>query len=206
MKNGKCYLMGMRFENVDVIKVMEKIVERHTLHYKSDFELDRETIARAAGKEHLSDRTYLWLCRINGTWLFRECDVLLQGTSEHDAYCYYAGGNPNDVLSFAIEVKGTEDGVVKGDIIPLDYGLHSYFVMESAKPAACILMRFENGVRTRPLGRGLVPVGPDEEYGNFQSFSYVPKSKYDYHALLHAQRMIRHRTDPGDAAAYVARV
>ena len=39
-----------KFSNVDILSLMGAVVQKHTKHYQSDFEIDREILHRAADR------------------------------------------------------------------------------------------------------------------------------------------------------------
>lgn len=52
--------MGVKFEDMDILDALGKIMELHTKHYKDDFDLDKELLAKLAVSEHTEDRRVLW--------------------------------------------------------------------------------------------------------------------------------------------------
>ena len=61
-----------KFSNVDILSFMGNVVQKHTKHYQSDFEIDREMLTEAADRQEQQDKTFIWLCRTAGTWLLLE--------------------------------------------------------------------------------------------------------------------------------------
>ena len=64
-----------KFEGVDIISALRKIVNNNNLHYKTDFEYDADTLKNAAA----GDR-FLWLSRYSGTELCNEHDTHIRNT------------------------------------------------------------------------------------------------------------------------------
>jgi len=44
--------MGVKFEDMDILDALGKIMELHTKHYKDDFDLDKELLAKLAVSDH----------------------------------------------------------------------------------------------------------------------------------------------------------
>ena len=63
---------NVKFECVDIIDIMGRVLDVHTEHYRSDFDIDKKILWSASAKEERQDRTYVWMCRKSGTWLLRE--------------------------------------------------------------------------------------------------------------------------------------
>ncbi|MCI9620880.1 MAG: hypothetical protein HFG85_13165, partial [Dorea sp.] len=80
----------VKFSNVDILEFMERVVEKHTQFYKSDFQIDKETLRRVADRQEQQEKTFIWLCRTHGTWCLLERNVFLKDTSEYITFNYYA--------------------------------------------------------------------------------------------------------------------
>ena len=70
-----------KFEDVDVFASLDAIMKQNTGFYQSDFDIDREIIAKTAASASKEDKTLLWFCRPSGTHCFRERDVFLKDTA-----------------------------------------------------------------------------------------------------------------------------
>ena len=46
-----------KFENVDVIAALDEIMRENTAFYRTDFEIDKEIIGRAAASDKAEDKT-----------------------------------------------------------------------------------------------------------------------------------------------------
>ena len=73
-----------KFEDVDVIASLEAIMKQNTAFYQNDFDLDRNILQKAAASPTAEDRRLLWFSRPSGTSCFRERDVFLKGTRQHE--------------------------------------------------------------------------------------------------------------------------
>ena len=78
-----------RFENLDVVAALDQLMRQNTAFYRTDFEIDKEIIGRAAASDKAEDKTLLWMSRPSGTYCFRESDVYLQGTRQHNTWKFY---------------------------------------------------------------------------------------------------------------------
>ena len=56
-----------KFEDVDVFASLNAIMKQNTGFFQSDFDIDREIIAKAAASASKEDKTLLWFCRPSGT-------------------------------------------------------------------------------------------------------------------------------------------
>ena len=113
-----------RFENVDVLAALEQLMRQNTAFYRNDFEIDKEIIGRAAASDKAEDRTLLWMSRPSGTHCFRESDVYLQGTPQHNTWKFYGEQTRDRVLAYAVELTGKVRGVIRGNLYELDYPQH----------------------------------------------------------------------------------
>ena len=72
----------VRFEDVDLLGALSRIVDLHTQHYKEDFDLDKELISKLAVSDRSEDKQLLWMSRPCGTYTLREREVYLDGSHE----------------------------------------------------------------------------------------------------------------------------
>lgn len=79
----------VKFENVDVLAYLEKIMQQNTGYFQSDFEIDKKIIAKAAAQPAAEDRTLLWMSRPSGTHCFRERDVFVKDTAAHNTWRFH---------------------------------------------------------------------------------------------------------------------
>ena len=52
-------MAGVRFEDVDLLGALSRIVDLHTQHYKEDFDLDKELISKLAVSDRSEDKQLL---------------------------------------------------------------------------------------------------------------------------------------------------
>ena len=120
-----------KFENCDIFSVLGTIVAHNTKHYQTDFDIDKDILTEAAEENSVSDRRYLWMSRPCGTHCLKEKDVFLRDTSEYNTWTAYETG-ADEIVAYAIQVNGYEDGVLKGNLYELDYASHCAMVKDKA--------------------------------------------------------------------------
>ena len=113
-----------KFENVDVFSALSAIMKQNTGFYQSDFEIGKKIILRAAASHNDADKTLLWLSRPSGTHCFRERDVFLKGTAPNNTWHFHKEQTRDRILAYAVELTGTENGKIKGNLYELDYAQH----------------------------------------------------------------------------------
>ncbi len=121
-----------KFEDVDVIASLEAIMKQNTAFYQNDFDLDRNILQKAAASPTAEDRRLLWFSRPSGTSCFRERDVFLKGTRQHNTWRFYGEQTRDKVLAYAVELTGIVNGKIKGNLYELDYPQHFRHVKEQA--------------------------------------------------------------------------
>ena len=95
-----------KFENVDIFASLDAIMRQNTGFFQSDFDIDKEIIAKAAASPNREDKTLLWFCRPSGTHCFKERDVFLKDTAAHNTWCFYKEQTCDRVLAYAVELTG----------------------------------------------------------------------------------------------------
>ena len=100
-----------KFEDVDVFASLDAIMKQNTGFYQSDFDIDREIIAKTAASASKEDKTLLWFCRPSGTHCFRERDVFLKDTAPHNTWRFLHGADkrPYSCLCNRADGKGARE-------------------------------------------------------------------------------------------------
>lgn len=191
-----------RFENVDVLAALEQLMRQNTAFYRSDFEIDKEIIGRAAASDKAEDRTLLWMSRPSGTHCFRESDVYLQGTRQHNTWKFYGEQTRDRVLAYAVELTGKVRGVIRGNLYELDYPQHFRHVAAEAVQADNIILHYEKGDREQPAGL-YFDGRPDPKLGAFLRYEAKPNEPEHLRELLRQEQKGRAQLAPGDFKAHV---
>ena len=89
-----------KFENVDILKSLKAVMQTHTEHFQSDFQIDVKILKQAAKSPNPEDKKYLWICRPAGTWCLRERDTFIKDTREHNTFCFYAEQTRDKILAY----------------------------------------------------------------------------------------------------------
>ena len=194
-----------KFNNVDILSFMWNVVQKHTKHYQSDFEIDREILTEAADRQEQQDKTFIWLCRTAGTWLLLERNVFLKDAREFNTFCFYAEQTSDPVLAFLVEVTGGAQGSVMGNVYALDYMAHYNHVHSVSLKAETVILKYEHGCRTRSADARISGY-PDMEYGRLQSIQYHPHSQEELTELLWNERQERKCFKEGNPSAYIAKL
>ena len=100
-----------KFEDVDVFASLNAVLKQNTGFYQSDFDIDKEIIAKAAASPNREDKTLLWFCRPMGTHCFRERDVFPEGhrTPQHMAILHGADKRPYPCLRNRTDRQGARE-------------------------------------------------------------------------------------------------
>ena len=162
-----------KFEDVDVFASLNAIMKQNTGFFQSDFDIDREIIAKAAASASKEDKTLLWFCRPSGTHCFRERDVFLKDTAPHNTWRFYMEQTSDRILAYAIELTDREHGKIKGNLYELDYSRHYKRVKEKGLPADTVKLIYERGEQIIPAGQ-YFNGSPDPQLGKFERFEAIP--------------------------------
>lgn len=201
--------MNIKFENMDVLDALGKIVELHTRHYKNDFELDKELILKLVASERTEDRRLLWMSRPCGTYTLREREVYLQDSSENRVWNFYHEQTKDPILAYALKLNEIRDGKVIGDIYPLDYAAHVERTKLLTCPIAQVTVLFEDGASE------VIPYSTYRqklnslrlEHGVPQSMYYAPESERELSVILGRERLKReHHASLGNFGAYLEKL
>lgn len=135
-----------KYMDVDVIAFLEKQMKSNTIHYQSDFEIDKNMFSSCVNSQHWEDKTLLWLSRRCGTECVKESDAFIRNTDAHIRWRYFAEQeNDSKFVAFAVELTGIKDGVIRGNCFELDYHAHAAEVAKSSVDLFAYNKTFEDG-------------------------------------------------------------
>ena len=192
-----------KFEDVDVFASLNAIMKQNTGFYQSDFDIDKEIIARAVASTNKEDKTLLWFCRPSGTHCFRERDVFLKDTAPHNTWRFYKEQTRDRILAYAIELTGKERGKIKGSLYELDYEKHYERVKNKGLAADTVKLIYEHGEQMIPAGQ-YFSGSPDPQLGKFERFEALPNDPDALQFLLQEEHRSREELLPGDFKAHIA--
>ena len=193
-----------KFENVDVIASLEAIMKQNTAFYQSDFEIDKRILREAASRPAAEEKRLLWFSRPSGTCCFRERDVFLKDTRQHNTWRFYGEQTRDKILAYAVELTGKENGIIKGNLYELDYPQHFRHVKEQALPADNYTLLYEHGEREQPAARPF-DASPNPQLGKFERFEAIPNDPEALQSLLREERHSREQSAvPGDLETHIA--
>lgn len=198
--------MAAKFENVDVLDALERIVDIHTRYYREDFDLDKELLSKMAASDMVADRHFIWLCRPCGTHSLRERDCYLEESRENKVLHFYLEQTKDPVLAYAVELTGVSDGKVMGNIYELDYPT----LVERSKLLTCpihaVTVSFEDGhtavipyrERRGEINRLSV------KHGGATAFCYAPESERELMTIVLREHTKRsYHATPGDIDEHI---
>ena len=191
-----------KFENVDILKSLKAIMQTHTEHFQSDFDIDVRILKQAAKSPNPEDKKYLWLCRPAGTWCLRERDTFIKDTREHNTFCFYAEQTRDKILAYAVELTGIEKGRVTGNLCELDYQKHYKHVKDASVTPGDTKLIYENGERTQEAGKRITG-DADPDLGKFLFFEEQPKDPAALRGVLWDERYNQHHFDCGNIKEHI---
>ena len=110
-----------KFENVDIMSALQRIMDQNTAFYQTDFKFDEDLIWSGALSQNEQDRNLIWFSYSSGTRCFREWDTFLLDTWPNLSLRYFAEQESEGVLAYAVEITGAEGDRVFGNLYPLDF-------------------------------------------------------------------------------------
>nr|WP_217937100.1 hypothetical protein [Enterocloster clostridioformis] len=199
------------FVDVDVIATLQKIMERNTDFYQTDFQYDVETL-REAAEDRGGYRGFFWLTRKSGTWCFPERDVYIRNTNAANTWMYYGGSGSENVKAYWIDVKRVEgdDRKIIGDIVEMDYQKHlDYLCTHSLDPAYVeVVFKSPNDLCLFPYREyqeNWQTIG--QRYGTVERVKYLVENQQELtRAAILAHGLIWEAAEPMELDAYLKRM
>ena len=191
-----------KFENVDVLAALDEIMRQNTAFYQSDFDIDKGIIQRAAASDQALDKTPLWMSRPSGTYCFRERDVFLKDTRQHNTWRFYGEQTRDKILAYAVDLTGTKDGTIRGNLYELDYQQHFRHVIDAALPVSVNRLFYERGSRDIPAEQ-FFDGSPDRVLGDFLHYEFQPRDPAVLQEALQQEQRGREKARLGDFKAHI---
>lgn len=177
-------------KNVDVIATLRAIMDANTKSYKSDFDYDVETLKAVAKNPECKNRTFFWMSRNCGTWLFKEYDIFLKESAAYNTWLYYyeqdLGEHP---VTVSVVVNDYKEDTVWGDIYLLDFCRTCGDIKILAVPADYADIAYEKATVRVPVSNPIIPAHP--KYGKIVSYQVIPNDEPSYNMFLWEQKNTR---------------
>ena len=186
-----------------MIAALGEIMRQNTAFYQSDFDIDKGIIQRAAASDQAVDKALLWMSRPSGTYCFRERDVFLKDTRQHNTWRFYGEQTRDKILAYAVELTGKVRGVIRGNLYELDYQQHFQHIREVALPVGANRLIYESGMRE--IGpKKHFDSRPDKYFGEFVRYEMQPRDPELLQAAIRQEQRSRESAQPGDFKEHLA--
>ncbi len=193
-----------KFENVDLIDSLRRIMETNTVHYQSDFKYDEKKLRAAAISDNAEDKDLLFMSRRHGTYLFSEAEVFKKGTFAHETWKYYSD-QPDSIIAYAVKVNGMENGKAVGDLYELDYAEHVKHVEHTAINADTRTLHYERG-NVDVLTDKAITTAQHPKFGCLISCETKPNDPQQLKAVLADERRSHEALKPGDIDRHISKL
>ena len=176
----------------DILKFLEKIVQRNTIAHVEDFDVDKKILWNSAQESDMEHRSFLWMSHPHGTWCEPEREVFLRDSRAYKTWTFYADQS-NGIKAYRVVVDGVRDGKLAGKIVPVNYAKQVQRVVKSALPIATVQYRDRDDYFCESSYETFVhDVSRTEE--KIHDVRYVPENEAELQSLL----MLEHQTEKQD--------
>ena len=182
----------------DILTFLEKVVQKNTVAFSEDFNVDRVVLQTSTQESDMEHRSFLWLSRPHGTWCVPERETFLRGSSAYDVWTFYAD-QPKGIMSYRVIVDGFRDGKLAGKVIPLDYAKQVQRVVKSALPIAKVQYRDKDEYFCECRYSTFCHDVMRSEKG-IHDIRYVPESEAELQNLLSLEHQIEKQDNVGKNA------
>lgn len=181
-------------KRIDLLDYLSRVVLENTHAYQEDFQYDVQKIVGSVRESNMEDRTFYWMSRPSGTWCVKERDVFLRESEGHSIWTHYESV-ADEIRAFRIVVIGLRDGIVVGDIHPLNYKEQVQRIKQAALPIATVEITYPSGYTARMTFAELEKCRGNlyDRYGRPQRIRYAPENEADLTRAI----MLEHRFEKG---------
>lgn len=179
---------------VDLYKALGGVVEKNTVFYKEDFEIDKQIIQRAAESDDPDEKRLLWLSRKSGTQCLNEREAFIRDTRDFNTWQFYAQQTDDHIIAFVVEPYFVQGKAAIGNLYEIDFREHAAEMAKKAVSVSEKEITFEDSFITRTpfkVGWGTIS-GLIEEHGNIVKQVSIPQDPEKLHDVLSEQRQKRY--------------
>ena len=150
-----------RFMDVDLFDFLGHISDKVLIHYRNDWNIDKEWLLKRAESPNPDDKRIAWHVCATSTHQLNESDVFIK---ESGAFSYWTDYHQNDpdMFGFFVEITGHENGKVYGNVFEVgDYAKHAEHVWNTALPIDTVTLEYSE---SWGVNCGLTIAVPRKEY------------------------------------------
>ena len=191
-----------KFENVNILKTLKAIADKTIVHYPNDIKTDMDIIPKLAATGDPEKRMLLWHVSDYGTHINPERDTFFTDSGAYGTWTNYL--RPG-MMSYAIEVTGTDNGIISGNIYQLNHEAHVAYVKGNALPAHLVTIRYENG-REKTVTHQHYDDERNKlmvENGNVTSLRFQPQNEKELAVILKCQQKQREQAPIGNIREHI---
>jgi|GEM_PF-3086980 len=150
-----------RFMDVDLFDFLGHISDKVLIHYRNDWNIDKEFLLKRAESSDPNDKRVAWHVCATSSHQLDERDVFIK---ESGAFGYWTDYHQNDpdMFGFFVEITGHENGKVYGNVFEVgEYIKHVERVRDIALPIDTVTLEYSE---SWGVNCGLTITVPRKEY------------------------------------------
>ena len=164
-----------KFANVDLEKILPKIMAQKTAFYQTDLGYALKAMRRGIASDDPDKRNFVLIFRESGVECLKERELFIAGTQDYDTCQYYHSRTTEPVLVYSVELLGNGQKGLRGNLYQQDQHQLGAFAERASSPYAGVTITFSGGKE----------VCISKEAYNHQT---LPGLKYRYGDILDIRR------------------
>ena len=133
-----------RYMDIDLELYLGKIADKVIIHHPKDWEIDKQTLRKAALSDNPEEKRLFWHVCGFGTHLCVERDTFIRDTFAFNAMTDYRQ-NDADMFGYFVEVTGMSGGIIKGNVYEVgDYAKFAKHIRDTAEPLESLTLIYSN--------------------------------------------------------------
>ena len=164
-----------RFKNVDLEKILPKIMAQKTAFYQTDLGYALKAMRRGIASDEPDKRNFVLIFRESGVECLKERELFIVGTQDYNTCQYYHNRTSEPVLVYSVELLGDGQKGLRGNLYQQDQHQLGAFAERASSPYAGVTIIFSGGKEV---------CVPKEAY----SHQTLPSLKYRYGDILDIRR------------------
>ena len=177
----------------DLVADLRKICYENTTGYRSDFDIDEKIILSEATKPAGEREALLWMSHPNGTHIFLESEVYLEGSPANRTWLFYDSQlKEAKKIAYAIWIDDFLDEKVVGVLYELDFEEHCRMLKKKMVPSDYVRYIYEKGSIECSVSRNHHSIERNKEtLGELLGCRYLPNNVKKHLILVATEQLCR---------------
>lgn len=195
-----------KFLDVDIEESLKQIMGQITVHNTKDLQSAFNTMRKGLDSDDSTKRNYIMLFTQEGLECLNERDMMISGSRDYNICQYYHDQTKEPVLAYIVELTGTSQKGLKGNLYEQDHRCMAEFAERFSSPYEGNILTFDTGRAVRVYLGNCNDIDTNRieaEHGNITEVHIEPEDESVVHSALYHEHKRRERFPKGHLKIHV---